>query len=261
MSGVTAGLLPRLRQVGAALGALFFPRTCPVCGRPLPEGMNLLCPRCLMQLPRTGFCSRRGNAMEELFAGLLPITPDLRLQVAAAFFYYKPDTPYTHLVTDLKYRHRRAMAGAVVEQMFRETDVHRLFPDGADWVVPIPIHWKKRGRRGYNQSSYIARSIGRALGAPVLERGVRRTADTPSQTTLSHSHRFANVAGAFRWDKAVAESLRGRHIVLVDDVVTTGATVASCVEALCRALQAEPLSPEPRRPVALSILSLGFAKG
>ncbi|MGI6219219.1 MAG: ComF family protein [Bacteroidaceae bacterium] len=261
MSGVRTGLCGSLLRMAGAFRTLFFPEVCPVCGRPLPEGMTLLCPRCLLQLPRTGFCGRRGNEMEELFACLLPLVPDLRFQVAAAFFYYKPATPYTHLVTDLKYRHRRSMARAVVEQMFRENDPHFLFPQGVDFVVPIPIHWQKRGKRGYNQSSYIARSIGRLLSAPVLERGVRRVENTPSQTALSHSRRFENVEGAFRWKKAVAESLRGRHIVLVDDVVTTGATIASCAEALCRALREEPLAPQSCEPVRVSVLSLGFSKG
>lgn len=261
MLGVRRALHGPLARLAGAFRSLLFPRVCPVCGHCLPEGVDLLCPRCLLQLPRTGFCACRGNEMEELFAGLLPVVPDIRLRVVAAFFYYTPGTPYTHLVTDLKYRHRRGMARAVVEQMFRENDPSLLFPEGADFVVPVPIHWKKRGRRGYNQSSYIARAVGRRISAPVLESGVRRVADTSSQTTLSHSRRFENVQGAFRWDKGVAESLHGRHVVLVDDVVTTGATVAACAEALCRALREEPVASVSRDPVMLSVLSLAYSRG
>ena len=261
MPGLSAAAGNPLRRVGEALCSLFFPRLCPVCGRALPEGMDLLCPDCLARLPRTGFLPQRGNAMEELFAGVLPLVPDVRLHSAAAFFYYKPGEPYTRLVTDLKYRHRRGLARALVEQMFRECDPRLFLPGGADVVMPVPIHWKKRGRRGYDQSAYIARAVGRRLGIGVRERGVRRVADTPSQTAFSHSRRFDNVAGAFRWEPALAESLRGRHLVLVDDVVTSGATVASCVEALCAALRQAPPAGEDRRPVGISILSLAFSKG
>lgn len=208
-------------------------------------------------LPRTGFCAQRNNELEALLLARLPWHPAVRLERAAAFCYYKPDAPYSRLILDFKYHGLRYLARDLGMLMWQENDPRDFFSDGADFLVPVPIHRRRMGQRGYNQSVYLAKGFERMLSIPVRNDGICRVRNTPSQTGLSHEVRRENLHGAFRWDKAQAETLRGRHIVLVDDVITTGTTIAACVEALCEALGDAP----EKEPVRLSVLCLGFSHG
>ena len=120
------------------------------------------------------------------------------------------------------------------------------FFDGIDLIVPIPLSRKKKRQRGYNQSDWIAWGISEAIGIPTDTTSVVRTKSNPSQTTLDHRQRRENVRDIFAVRHP--ESLEGRHILLVDDVITTGATMLSCAEAIARACR-----------VRFSVLSLAWA--
>lgn len=137
------------------------------------------------------------------------------------------------MVHDFKYRSGWSLATEMGHWYGRELAEAGLYGD-VDVVVPVPLHFLKRIKRGYNQSEYIARAIAQTLALPVDTRNVVRRVHNSSQTRRAKSERWENVEGIFAVRHA--ERLSGRHILLVDDVLTTGATIISCAEAIYRAV-------------------------
>lgn len=207
--------------------ALFFPPHCPVCGRPLGDGMRTVCTRCRIEAPLTGYWRQFDNPLVRSFWGLLPVVN------ASALLFFSGNGGWRHLIHDFKYRGRWRLAremGAWYGAELAECDWYRA----VDVVVPVPLHWRKRLKRGYNQSEYIAEGIAAALGCESDCRSVVRFRNNPSQARRSHEERWENVADIFRVRRP--ERLRGKHILLVDDVLTTRATIISCGEAILRAV-------------------------
>ena len=161
--------------------------------------------------------------MMERFWGLLPI------EHASALFWYVEGSPWRDAVHRFKYGGRWLSAydmGRWYGALMREAGTY----SDLDAVVPVPLHWWRRMRRGYNQSEYIARGIAHELGVEVLSRAVVRHRYNESQTHQSRVARWTNVEGIFR--VRGVEQLRGKHILLVDDVFTTGATLFSLGETI-----------------------------
>lgn len=185
------------------------PLLCRHCRADLPV-LDHYCPGCARALPlagvRCGHCQRRPP-------------PWQRMQVVAPFA-----PPFSRLVHDLKY-HGRLLNGRLLGQLLAE----RLAPPWPEAVLPVPLHWWRRLRRGHNQAEEIARGLQQTLPLKVDRRLLRRIRATPSQTRLSRAERRRNLTGAF-----VAGASRYRHVALLDDVITTGATMAE----LTRLLQA-----------------------
>lgn len=174
--------------------------------------------------------------MMERFWGLLPI------EHASALFWYVEGSPWRDAVHRFKYGGRWLSAydmGRWYGALMRESGLYAT----VDAIVPVPLHWWRRMWRGYNQSEYIARGIARELGVKVLSHAVVRHRYNQSQTHQSVFRRWANVEGIFRVRKA--DELCGRHILLVDDVFTTGATIFSLGETILRAV------PDVRLSVAV----------
>lgn len=209
------------------LRALFFPPRCPVCGRPLGDGMRTVCTRCRIDAPLTGYWRQFDNPLVRSFWGLLPVIH------ASALLFFSGGGGWRHLIHDFKYRGSWRLAremGLWYGSELAECDWYRA----VDVVIPVPLHWRKRLQRGYNQSEYLAEGIAEALGCEVDRRSVVRRRNNPSQTHHTHEERWENVAGIFEVRRP--ERLRGRHILLVDDVLTTRATMVSCGEAILRAV-------------------------
>ena len=162
-----------------------------------------------------------------------------------SFFHYTPHSPHSRILFELKY-HNHPEVGKTMGRMMAEELKATSFFDGIDLIVPIPLSRKKKRQRGYNQSDWIAWGISEAIGIPTDTTSVVRTKSNPSQTTLDHRQRRENVRDIFAVRHP--ESLEGRHILLVDDVITTGATMLSCAEAIARACR-----------VRFSVLSLAWA--
>lgn len=203
--------------------SLFVPRSCAVCGGELPPTKHLLCPMCEATAPLTNLWCDKTNPMTERFWGLLPV------EHASALFWYIEGSPWREAVHRFKYAGRWLSAydmgrwyGALMREAGTYSDV--------DAIVPVPLHWWRRMHRGYNQSEYIARGIARELGVEVLSRAVVRHRYNESQTHQSKVARWTNVEGIFRVRRE--EQLRGKHILLVDDVFTTGATLFSLGETI-----------------------------
>ena len=205
----------------------------------MSPGEEVLCVRCQADLPRVRTVSFEENDIARIFWGLVPIEKGI------SFFHYTPHSPHSRILFELKY-HNHPEVGKTMGRMMAEELKATNFFNGIDLIVPIPLSRKKERQRGYNQSDWIAWGISEATGIPTDTTSVVRTKSNPSQTTLDHRQRRENVRDIF----AVRHpgNSEGRHILLVDDVITTGATMLSCAEAIARACR-----------VRFSVLSLAWA--
>ena len=210
---------------------LLLPRVCHICGDKLLDDEDFLCTSCLRKLPLTGYerywTNKTGpntdlNPMEQRFAGQLP------LDRAYAPYFYTRDSAIASLVHDFKYRGFSKLAitmGKIGAKTLQATD---LF-EGIDLLLPVPIHWTKKHRRGYNQSEMIALGISEETGIPV---GTQLKARKPhrTQTSLTSQQRIDNTKDVFTvWNP---ETLEGKRVMIVDDICTTGATLLSAGETI-----------------------------
>lgn len=216
----------------------FFPRMCPVCGNRLELDERPLCLKCNIGLPRTLFWEHPyDNPMARMYWGKIPV------ERVAAYFYFKPKSGPASLVYDVKYHGRANIAVELGEMIADEMEG---FFDGVDCIVPLPISIRRRIKRGYNQSEMVARGISNILKIPVEKHAVIRKRFVRSQTHLTREERQENVTDVFQLKDA--DALCGKHVLLIDDVITTGATTISCAEQILKA-----------QGVKVSILSLGYA--
>lgn len=208
----------------SALLHLFFPERCAACGGPLPEGARLICPRCRWDMPLTGYARSHDNPVFKKFGGLIPIAE------ASSLFFFTRGSRYRAMIHSFKYRGQWRISqqlGTLMGEALREGGLYR----SVDVIVPIPLHFRRRLKRGYNQSEYLAEGIARSLGVPVDKSCLKRHVHNPSQaSTRRRNDRWDNVRGIFSVRRP--DRLAGRHILLVDDVLTTGATLISCAETL-----------------------------
>lgn len=216
------------------------PRQCNICGKRLAYNEELICAACNMRLPRTLFSANAyDNPMTKLFWGQLPI------ERAAAWFYFEPHSEVSRMIYKLKYGDRPDY-GYLMGQYLAEDFQNDGFFDGIDAIVPIPISRKRKRARGYNQCEYIAKGIAEATSLPVRKDIVKRKSFHESQTHMNWWERQENVVDAFTLKDP--EWVKGKHLLIVDDVLTTGATILSCSKELCRAGN-----------VKISIATIGFA--
>ncbi|MGH7719142.1 MAG: ComF family protein [Gemmatimonadaceae bacterium] len=220
------------RAAGSALLGLLLPRACAVCERPLDAGDGgVVCARCWSQVrtlhaPRCERCGHPRRAGECQWCRLLPAYVR-----AARSLCWIPGGTAGNIVHALKYGGWCAVAAEMARRMSRlswPVDVERE----RTALVPVPLAPSRERERGFNQSDLLARELGRRWNLPVWPRALVRIRTTTTQTRLTPESRRTNVSGAFRLGTAPAAPLRGAHVVLVDDVVTTGATVVECARAL-----------------------------
>lgn len=212
-----------MRSVFRHIVRLFFPPVCAACGRSLGEGNDFVCTACMVDMPLTGFWKEKENPVVDKFAGHIPFDN------ACSFFYFVHEGGFRALIHSFKYQGQWKYAlktGEMFGVYLRESELYR----DMDVVVPIPLHLRKKLGRGYNQAEYIARGISRSMRLPVDTASVVRHRYTKSQTLHRRSERWSNVEGIFSVYRP--EKLRGKNILLVDDVLTTGATIISCAEAI-----------------------------
>lgn len=200
---------------------LFFPNVCLLCKTPLIDGEEQLCLHCLCDLPRTQYHLRQNNPVEQLFAGKVNIT------AATAFLHYEKDSHVQKLIYALKYYDNKELGyllGRIAALELKETHSPLCC---ADLLIPIPLHPRKIKKRGYNQSEWIARGVSSILHIPVDTSHLSRIKKTDTQTHKSIYERWGNVQDVFSITNP--QTLEGRHILLIDDVITTGSTLEACV--------------------------------
>lgn len=220
---------------------LISPRLCVVCGQRLTVSEETICSKCNLHLPRTGFQQDPyENEMAKLFWHQIPI------ERATALFYYEAHSETANILYELKYKSHPEIGEVMGRMMAKELQPFGFF-DEIDGIVPVPLAKKRLRQRGYNQSLEIARGISEMTGLPIYNKVVRRNAFEGSQTSKGRWERNENVEGVFELKDATA--IQGKHILIVDDVVTTGATVIACAQELCKA-----------GSIKVSVLALGFAK-
>lgn len=221
---------------------LISPHTCAVCGGRLSVTEEEICSVCNMHLPRTGFHKHPcDNPMARMFWGLIPI------ERATALFYYAPHSETSHLIYSLKY-YARPDIGVALGRMAASELIGTGFFEGIDIIMPIPLASKRRRERGYNQSEEVAKGVSCITNIPIMTNIVERTRFNQSQTHLYRWERRENVVGVFRLLKA-GERLSDKHILIVDDVVTTGSTITACADVFKNV-----------EGVKFSVFALGYTK-
>ena len=198
--------------------SLLYPRRCAVCGEPLAAGERTLCTLCRTTAPLTGYWRDADNPVARKCWGVVPV------EQASGFLFFVPSSGWRQLIHGFKYRGAWRTAREMGEWYGRCLAESGLYGD-VEVVVPLPLHPFKRCRRGYNQSEYLAEGIGRILERPVDPKAVVRHRYNDSQTRQSKHDRWDNVKGIFRVRHP--ERLAGKHLLLVDDVFTTGATICA----------------------------------
>ena len=217
------------------------PRLCVVCGHRLAPTERSLCGVCLFHLPRTDFHQKPlDNPMAQLFWGLAPV------QKAAALFYYHPHSETAQLVYRLKYNNRPDIGEDMGHVMANELQATDFFSD-IDVLLPVPLASKRLRQRGYNQSEQLAIGISDITHLPIVSKVLRRKHFQQSQTTLNRWQRQENVTDTFQLKEE--HLLQGKHVLLIDDICTTGATLIACANVL-----------KDIEDIRISVLTLGFTK-
>ena len=202
---------------------LFFPRQCAVCGAILQEGEEGICMKCNMDMPRTNYHLRKDNPVERMFWGKIP------LEHATSCFFYHKGSDFRRILHQLKYGGRKDLGEVMGRFMAAELSTAGFFGD-VDVIVPVPLHPRKQKMRGYNQSECIARGVSAVTGIPVDTASVARMRHTVTQTRKSSYERWENVDGIFCLRRA--DAFARKHVLIIDDVLTTGATTTACADAL-----------------------------
>lgn len=228
------------RTVKKALVAMLdlaYPNVCASCGVPVAGSAALpLCPQCLVKAEFAGdlMCPRCGAGIRRDPEDVMkcPKCYDLQLNFRRAVSLAPYEKPLGEVVKALKFRGQRHLARPLAEKL-AEVLRRQDFTQGLDAIVPVPIHWRRKFSRGFNQSELIARHLGRLLGIPVDIRSLRRIRNTKPQTRLSGAERRQNLKDAFKVRRP--KSVDGKRILLLDDVMTTGGTMTECARELRRA--------------------------
>ena len=221
---------------------LIAPQACAICGCRLAIDEQLLCARCNMHLPRTTYAQQADdNEMVRRFWGHGPV------ERAAALFHYEAGSEVSRVIFRMKY-HNHPEAGEILGTWVAREVARYDFFEGMDAIVPVPLSKRRERQRGYNQSREIAKGVSAVTGLPILDHVLVRRHFKESQTRQSMLGRRENVAGAFSLHPK-APPLDNKHLLIIDDIVTTGATVTACIEALGQ--------PPGMR---VSVLSIGVAK-
>ncbi|MCW5908067.1 MAG: ComF family protein [Chitinophagales bacterium] len=203
---------------------LFYPNICLTCSNALLKGEMVLCFRCENELPQTDHCFEAENKLVKRFWGRVP------LQGAVALYHFTKGGAIQHLLHSLKYKGRKDAGEYCGKLLGRKLRQPNSIIKNVDLIVPVPLHWKKQQLRGYNQCEPFAKALADTINVPYSFTALQRTHENVSQTRKTRFDRWGNVAEIFSV-KDTAQ-LQGKHILLVDDVVTTGATAEACIQTI-----------------------------
>ena len=200
---------------------LVFPKLCVCCGGSLMEGEENICLTCLYSLPRLAKQDYTDNRIMDLFLGRV------KLEKAFSWCMFEKQTSVQNILHHIKYKDKDYLARQMGEIMARE--MPDFFAD-IDAIVPVPLHKKKQKIRGYNQSQEIAKGVQSVVGLPIFSELLTRTRFSETQTHKNKDQRWQNVQGLFFLEPN--EGFEGKHLLLIDDVLTTGSTAIACLKCL-----------------------------
>ena len=203
------------------LALMAFPNNCLVCARTLMSDERDICFSCIDSLPETGYQHMADNPVAQQFWGRLPF-------VQASAYLYVQDANITQEMIHLLKYHRKHRIGIKLGRLYGYK-LSQMQPD-IDLIVPVPLHVNRKRERGYNQCDYFAQGLSEVLQVPYEPDAMKRIKENISQTRRTRYDRWENVEGIFAL--ADPDRVKGKHILLVDDVITTGATIESCASAL-----------------------------
>lgn len=218
---------------------LVYPRQCLACSDILRRHEEHICNSCYLRLPKSNFHHEPGNAMEKLFYGRIPI------HAAAGYYLFSKQGSVQKILHAIKYKGNRELASTIGRWYGAELAASDRFGE-ADHIIPVPLHPKKLKQRGYNQSELFARGLSESMRATVNTSDLRRRQFTTTQTRKSKFERWENVEDTF--ELLPNHGLANKHVLLVDDVITTGATLEACCAELQKA-----------EGIRISVASIAFA--
>lgn len=202
---------------------LFFPRLCIVCDQRLIHAEEYICLSCLHKLPKTNYCNINNNKLEEQMFGRFPF------ERIASFSYFTKGGILQPLIHELKYGNK-PLLGHFLGKISGEQLLCSSFLNSVDYLIPVPLHPKREKYRGYNQSLKIAEGISTCCNIPIRSDNLIRIIDNPSQTLQSQQGRWLNTECIFHLVSPL--EIEGKHILLIDDILTTGSTIEACVKEL-----------------------------
>ena len=208
------------------LFSLVFPEICNACGKSLHKHENLICNYCKVKLPFTNFHLQNENPIEKIFWGRVTI------EKAGAFLYFHKGNRVQQLMHRFKYKDKKEI-GQLIGAMYGLELAKANYLSEADLIIPVPLHPEKQKKRGYNQSEYFALGLSNATAIPCQTDVLVRAIASSTQTKKNRFERWKNVETIFKVENQ--NSIENKHIILVDDVITTGATVEACANTLLKA--------------------------
>ncbi len=200
--------------------AFFYPRSCIACGDALQKNEQHFCLSCLMHLPETNFHLMEQSPLDLIFSGRVPV------EKVSSMLFYKKGNPVQHILHALKYKGNKEI-GAFLGEIYGQQLIKSEYYQSVDCILPIPLHPKKYKIRGYNQSECIAMGLSKSMNIPYYNNVLLRTEYTETQTKKSRFNRWENVKDVFVVDDA--EPIKGKHVLVCDDVLTTGATMEAAI--------------------------------
>ena len=214
-----------LPQIFNDLLELFYPQLCITCGERLISQEHYLCMKCWFDIPVSRFENDEKNKVAQLFWGRVHI------ERATSFFHYRKGSRYQKLIHFIKYKGLKEL-GQVTGRKFGNILAESDHFKKTDLIIPVPLHPKKQKKRGFNQSEWIARGIAETLEKPLVLNNLYRKVFTSTQTRKNRFERWQNVEGIFGVNNP--GEFENRHVLLVDDVVTTGSTLEACAYELLK---------------------------
>ena len=203
--------------------ALIFPHVCVSCGKSLYKNEQSICTYCAYYLPKTNFHLVHDNPIVKIFWGRVPIYS------AAAFYGFNKGGKVQHLIHQLKYKGQQHIGVSVGKLYGYELKYCEDF-NAVDTIIPVPLHPKRQKKRGYNQSDCFAEGLAESMNVKADLKTLYRALESETQTKKSRFSRWQNVESIFQLRNA--DALEGKHVLLVDDVITTGATLEACAQTL-----------------------------
>lgn len=215
----------RLKEIKESIIHLLFPHVCTGCGNDILNKESTLCLRCLDAMPETNFELHADNPVEKMYWGRLPLTS------GTAQFYFTKESLMQHLMHQFKYKNNRDLGiqlGRIMGDQIQKSGRLKV-----DALIPLPLFPVKEKRRGYNQATLLCIGMAEAMNVPVINTAIIRPQHTETQTKKGRIERWKNMEGKFVLNNA--DCIKDKHLLLVDDIVTTGATLEACGNELLKA--------------------------